>query len=309
MPNYEKPTIGKQNPAATAGFLKRTLEDQGHKFQTIPLIKYLKLGLKTRGSGNGTLNSHPETFIVLENGEITTASLIEVNSHLDPATFQIVAINSIGNQKYQMVNAVVQGYNDEDPNSGYERPTDTEGPHVIIGAYGFDKKGNLHIFRTLQFRAGNKLIIDTPRGFCHQDTNERGQIICTSATQDILTAMEKILGEETGDVFQIKKITFLGNDVANSSHDEALSPLFAVEVDYPKFIRSQKVISKRELQRRQEQMTHEGLNGKIINFTVEQYTSYLNNIRVLKDLTADSIHNRVLINYLQKIYPFIPTHF
>lgn len=272
--------------------LKKIIEEIGSKFQTIPLVEYLKKGLKTRGDGkNGTLSSHLEKFITSD-GSIVDIS--KINEYL-PSDFQLIGLDSIGNP-FQMITAVVQGFNPDNSNSGFERPVLAEGPHMVIGVYAFDDLGQIHIFRTLQLRTG-RLIIDTPRGFCPQTMLENGEQIYDTSPEKVIETLRKILKEETGDILQIKGIHYLGADIINTSCVTSKSALFAVEVDYKKFLQLSTVLTTDEFQRRQEQMQHEGLLGTIIDFLPEEYLSFSNSPDIIKDMAADTVSNRIMMNY------------
>ena len=167
---------------------------------------------------------------------------------------------------------------------------------MIIGVYAFDDLGQIHIFRTLQLRTG-KLIIDTPRGFCPQVMLENGEQIYNTNPEKVIETLKKILKEETGDILEIKDVTYLGADIINTSCVTSKSALFAVKVDYNKFLQHSSVLTPDEFQRRQEQMQHEGLLGTIIDFLPEEYLAFSNNVNIIKDMAADTISNRIMMNY------------
>jgi len=260
-------------------------------FQTISLEDYLDLGLKPRGSGNGTLNSHDETAIVHTKDGLTVIK--KITDVGDGDTFQ--GFSSWGN-KFQMIKAVVQGYNPNDPNSGFERPILSEGPHMIIGLYAFDQKGSLHIFRTLQIR-NNRLIIDTPRGFAEAKMLESGEQIYDADPEQVTKNLVRIVKEETGSL-TIKKIDFLGSDICNTSCIASKSALYAVEVDYDSFLKLSMVVSHEEAARHLEQFAHEGLIGKIFDMNVKEYLAYRSDPAIVKDMTSDRISDFVIMTKL-----------
>lgn len=258
-------------------------------FQMIPLKDYLRLGLKPRGSGKGTLNSHFEKMI-------STSYSEELLSAMGCS----IALSSIGNQ-YQTVHAVVQGFNPKNPDSGFERPVLEEGPHMVIGLYGFEtkrflfffKKKKLHVFRTLQMRTG-RLVVDTPRGFATSEMLESKEQIYTANQDQVIANLIKIMKEEAGKM-EIKKISYLGADICNTSCIISKSALYAVEIDYSKFKLFSKMITAEEYTRRVEQFDHEGLIGGVIDMTVDQYLNYKENPHIVKDMTADYVSDFIIM--------------
>lgn len=282
--------VSLEHPIINPRTMKEIFEQYKGSFQTIPLENYLDMGLKTRGSGNGNLNSHDETFIVrTQNGAMVVKNRLDV--HPDDT---ILGVNSWGNQ-YQMIEAVVQGYNPDNPDSGFERPILIEGSHMIIGLYAFDQKGHLHLFRTLQLR-NNRLVVDTPRGFAEAKMLEDSKQIYNADPEQVTKNLMRIVKEEVGSL-QIKRIKFLGADICNTTCVTSLSALYAVEIDYESFLKFSGVISEDEARRRAEQLAHEGLIGKIFDLTVGDYLTYRSDPNIIKDMAADRISDYIIMMY------------
>ena len=301
-PEDEEFVVSLEHPIINPHTMKEIFEQYKDSFQTIPLEGYLDMGLKIRGSGNGTLNSHDETFIVrTQNGAMMVKSRLDI--HPDDI---ILGVSSWGN-KFQMIEAVVQGYNPNDPNSGFERPILHEGPHMIIGLYAFDKerkgkedycydtRGDLHLFRTLQLR-NNQLIVDTPRGFAEAKMLETGEQVYNADPEQVTKNLMRIVKEEAGSL-QIKHIKFLGADICNTTCITSLSALYAVEINYESFLKFSGVVSENEARRRTEQLTHEGLIGKIFDLTVGDYLTYRSDPNIIKDMAADRISDYIIMTH------------
>lgn len=170
--------VGQKHELADPKFLEGLSMKIEPRKKMIPLYQYLdKVHGKPRGQEGGTkdLNSPAEQFIVKEGDEIKLKNLTELQEMLKLGGFNadILGVQSVG-QKNQMVTAVVQDVDPNNPQSGYERPVVSEGPHMIIAPYAYDKDGKLHVFRTVQFRTG-KASIDTARGLLDADTLASGQ--------------------------------------------------------------------------------------------------------------------------------------
>lgn len=311
MPETESLTIernmphGQGHPLAQPEVLRDVAETMRPKQEVIRLVDYIRdVGGKPRGTEGGEkdLNSHFEEFIVKEEAGIRTASLAEVTTALSlfGVSFEILGVQSIGN-KNQKIEAVVQGVNRDNPKSGFERPRVDEGPHMILAPFAFDRQGQLHLFRTIQYRTG-EAEIDTPRGFADAKALESGQQMydVEGAGEKVMANMKRIVGEESGDALQIKKVVFLGAPSVNRSFVTSKSAMFAVEVDYDAFITAQKVVSEAELQRRREQEEHEGLTGDILDITLPQYADYKRNSDLAKDMAADFGTDTVVIDFLER---------
>lgn len=258
---------------------------------------------KKRGTEGGAkdTNSHFETYIVEKDGEIEVTSLLDLQQQLTKAgsPVQILGVESIGNNN-QRVSAVVQGVNEANPQSGYERPTVAEGPHMILAPYAIDRDGNMHLFRTIQYRTG-AAVIDTPRGFADAQALKSGQQMydVEGSAPRVEANMKRVLGEEGGKkLLDIQKIVYLGAPRVNSSFVISQSALFGVEVDYDSFIQSSKVITQEELQRREEAENHEGLTGAVLDMTVGEYTNYKRDSEINRDMAADSPSDTVVIDWL-----------
>lgn len=246
-------------------------------------------------------NPHLESFIVANKGQIEVVSLSDLQAQLVLAGVetQILGVQSIGNP-HQKVEAMVQGINPDDPKSGFERPTLAEGPNVVLAPYAFDNSGHLHVFRTLQHRTG-EVVVDTPRGFADHETLVKGKPLddLDNAEGNVRANLKRVLGEETGEaLLDIKKIKYLGSPRANTTFVTSTNEYFGVEVDYDTFIRHSKVISKQELERRQEQYDHEGLVGSIIDMDATEYANYKRDSSIPRDLDADGVTDIVVIDFL-----------
>jgi hypothetical protein len=297
--------IGDGHPLAQASVMAEVSAEMCPKQEIVPLIKYLQeIAGKPRGTvgGNTDLNSHNEEFII-KDGEIRVASLSELQAILKSAglDIELLGVQSIGNAN-QKVEAMVQGVDRTKPTSGYERPTISEGPHMILAPYAVDKEGKLHLFRTIQMRTG-EAVIDTPRGFAEKKELDDGQQMYAAIEDNgpkIVGNMQRIVGEESGDALQIKRVTFLGSPKVNSSFVTSKSAVFGVEVDYAAFVTAQKVISAEELQRRREQFEHEGLVGDVLDFTLPDYADYKRDSSLVKDMAADFGTDTVVIDFLER---------
>lgn len=297
------PTGGATHELASQDVLDRITAEVGPKQQMISLAHYLKeIGHKARGAGNGTLNSHFEEFIVREDGDIKVTSLAELQQKLAEAgvTVEILGVESVGNP-FQKVSAKVQGFNPENPQSGFERPTVAEGPHMVLAITAKDKEGKLHLFRTIQYRTG-EAIIDTPRGFADAQSREDGTQLydLEKAGERVPVNVGRVVGEEAGEVLKIKKIIYLGSPRVNSSFVTSKSALFAVEVDYDHFVKASKVVSEEEYARRKEAFEHEGLTGAILDMDMAQYANYKRDSRIARDMAADAPADIMVIDWLDK---------
>ncbi len=274
--------------------------------EMIPLVNYLRdIAGKPRGSRTGgreDLNSHKEEFIIGDAKGIHVASLFQLQELLKSQGLdvEVLGVQSVGNAN-QSVNAVVQGVNKNNPQSGFERPTVVEGPHMILAPFAIDKEGTLHLFRAIQMRTG-EAVIDTPRGFADAKSLENGdQMYDVENSGERVTAnMQRIVGEESGDALQIKRIVYLGAPRVNGAFVTSKSAIFGVEVDYDAFIKAQKVLSPEELQRRKEQLEHEGLVGDILDMTLPEYANYKRDSDISKDMAADFGTDTVVIDFLEK---------
>lgn len=296
---------GDTHPLAHEGILGMITEQNRAKQEVVRLIDYLKdIGGKPRGNETGgkeDLNSHQEDFILKEGEEIRIASLPELQEILraQGVSVEVLGVQSIWNAN-QKVDAVVQGVNRANPNSGFERPTVAEGPHMILAPYAIDKNGKLHLFRTIQMRTGEAMI-DTPRGFAAAKELEDGTQMYDDIDKngDKITAnMKRIVAEESGDALQIKKVRYLGFPRVNSSFVTSKSAIFGVEVDYEAFIKNKKVVTEEELQRRREQFEHEGLVGDVLDIPLSEYVNYKRDSEVSKDMAADFGTDTVVMDFL-----------
>lgn len=307
----EIPRITNLEPAGKAHELVnvKTLEGASMDIKTrremIPLFEYLgRENAKPRGieGGNTDLNSHTETFILREDNQIKLKDLSQLQNMLKLAGFNadLLGVQSIGNAN-QKVNAVVQGINEAElSTSGFERPTVSEGPHMIIAPHAYDKNGVLHVFRTIQYRTGSAAI-DTPRGFLDAKTLSLGEHIykVEGSENKVAENLQRIIKEEGGEKFlNIKKVNFLGAHIVNKSFVTSPSALFGVEVDYDTFIKLKNVLSPEEAKRRNEQREHEGLTDIIIDMTPDQYVNYKTNPAISKDLAADSATDIIMMKHL-----------
>lgn len=213
---------------------------------------------------------------------------------------EVLGVQSIGNAN-QKVTAVVQGVDRSKPQLGFERPTVAEGPHMILAPFAIDKIGQLHLFRTIQLRTG-EAVIDTPRGFADSKSLESGEQMydVENSGEKVTANMKRIVGEESGDALQIKRIIYLGAPRVNGAFVTSKSAIFGVEVDYDAFVKARKVVSPEELQRRKEQFEHEGLVGDVLDITLPQYTSYKRDSQLSKDMAADFGTDTVVIDFLER---------
>lgn len=247
-------------------------------------------------------NPHLETFVISDKLGIRVVNLADLQAQLETAglEIQILGVQSIGNP-HQKVEAMVQGINSDDPKSGFERPTLAEGPNVVLAPYAFDQNGHLHVFRTLQYRTG-EVVVDTPRGFADHNTLVEGKPLddLDNAEGNVRSNLERIVGEETGDVLDIKKIVYLGSPRANTTFVTSTNGFFGVEVDYDKFMRNSKIISVQELERRREQFDHEGIMGSVIDMDMTEYANFKRDSSISRDLDADGVTDIVVIDFLAK---------
>lgn len=305
MPSIEisKPSkIG--HPLAQAPVLEQVKLKAYPQQEMIRLVDYLKdVAAKPRGSAAGgkeDLNSHNEEFIIGDSQGIRLSSLPELQSLLKSqgVNVEILGVQSIGNAN-QKIEAMVQGLDRNKPKSGFERPTATEGPHMILAPPAIDNKGQLHVFRTIQMRTG-KAMIDVPRGFADTKSLRDGTQMydVENSAARVNANMKRVVGEESGDALQIKRVTFLGAPRVNSSFVLSQSAIFAVEVDYNQFIKNQKVVTPEELQRRQRVFEHEGLTGDILDMTLDQYANYKMDSQLSKDMAADFGTDTVVIDFV-----------
>lgn len=296
--------VGQKHELADPKFLEGLSMKIEPRKKMIPLYQYLdKVHGKPRGQEGGTkdLNSPAEQFIVKEGDEIKLKNLTELQEMLKLGGFNadILGVQSVG-QKNQMVTAVVQDVDPNNPQSGYERPVVSEGPHMIIAPYAYDKDGKLHVFRTVQFRTG-KASIDTARGFLDADTLASEQHIykVEGSEEKVKENLGKIIKEEGGDKFlKIKGVNFMGAHVVNRSFVTSPSALFGVEVDYDTFSQLKNVVSPEEAARRKEQFEHEGIMDMILDMTPDQYVNYKTNSSLSKDMAADSATDIVMLQHL-----------
>lgn len=307
MSNIERNTPrGEEHPLASPAVMAEVTEVMGPKQELVPLVTYLtEIAGKPRGNATGgkeDLNSHNEEFIIKDGSEIHVGSLSELQDTLRAlgADIEVLGVQSIGNPN-QKVTAMVQGVDRSKPSSGFERPTVAEGPHMILAPFAIDTQGQLHVFRTIQMRTG-EAVIDTPRGFADSKTLESGQQMydVEDAGEKVTANMKRIVGEESGDALQIKRVVYLGAPRVNSSFVTSRSAMFGVEVDYDAFITAQKVVTPEELKRRQEQFEHEGLVGDVLDITLPQYVEYKRNSDLAKDMAADFGTDTVVIDFLEK---------
>lgn len=295
---------GETHALAHQGVLEMITEANRTKQEVVPLVTYLKdIAGKPRGNQSGgkeDLNSHSEELIIKEGEEIRLASLPQLQSLLleQGLNVEILGVQSIGNAN-QRVEAVVQGVNRENPKSGFERPTLSEGPHMILAPYAVDRNGELHLFRTIQMRTG-EAVIDTPRGFADSKALEGGQQMydVDNSGDRVRGNMQRIVGEESGDALRIKKIKYLGAPRVNSAFVTSKSAIFGVEVDYDAFITSKKVVTEEELQRRRDQFEHEGLVGDVLDIPLSEYVNYKRDSQISKDMAADFGTDTVVMDFL-----------
>jgi hypothetical protein len=306
-------SIGEGHPLAQSTVMSEVTSSMAPKQEMVRLVDYLRdIAGKPRGSETGgkeDLNSHTEELIIKDSEGIRLASLSEFQDTLRSlgANVEVLGVQSIGNSN-QRVEAVVQGVNRANPKSGFERPSLIEGPHMILAPYALDKDGQLHVFRTIQYRTG-EAEIDTPRGFADSKALENGQKMydIEGSSERVAANLQRIVGEESGNALQIRRIVYLGAPRVNGSFvpadlkiGEGRSAIFAVEVDYDAFIKSQKVVTEAELQRRREQEEHEGLTGDILDITLPQYADYNRNSNLAKDMAADFGTDTVVIDFLER---------
>lgn len=294
MPTIQRSQpVGARHELANQGTLDRVNELMRGKQDLVPLAIYMKeIAGKSRGTRGGAvdLNSHFEEFIVRKDGALQVQSLAELQEQLvsQCVNIELLGVASVGNPN-QKVTAMVQGVNRDSPQSGYERPTVAEGPHMILAPYAIDNDGKLHLFRTIQYRTG-EAVVDTPRGFADAQSLESGQQMydVEGAGSRVEGNMKRIIGEEAGKkLLDIKRIVYLGAPRVNSSFVTSKSALFGVEVDYDSFTQSNKVVSEEEFQRRKEQLQHEGLMGIVLDMTIDQYANYKRDSEVSRDMAAD----------------------
>lgn len=285
-----------QHPLTTKDTLDEQTASLSKLLQTIPFTDFLKNG------GERNDNRHRETFIVKIDGVISEMTLEQVQQITSNDNFKLLSVSLIGN-KYQQVKAVIQGHKPDDPKSGFERPIVSEGPHMILCLYSYDSEGKLRIFRTLQLRNG-RVYVDTIRGFADSTSLEDGTVLydLEKAEDRIYSNITKAIKDEGGQkLLNIKKITYLGAPVVNSSFVSSQSATFAVEVNYELFRKFSQVITANELQRRQEGFAHEGLTEYIIDMSVSEYLGYKLDPTIIRDNAADGPSDIVLQYHLTKI--------
>ena len=217
--------VGAEHELVNAQTLEGASMDIKTRREMVPLFEYLSTEYaKPRGfeGGNKDLNSHKETFIVREGGQIKLKDLSELQGMLQLAGFNadLLGVQSIGNAN-QNVNAVVQGINEsERATTGFERPTVSEGPHMIIAPYAYDSNGKLHVFRTIQYRTGSATV-DTPRGFMDSETLSSGKHIykVEGSEGKVQENLKRIIKEEGGEKFlDIRAVNFLGAHEIGRAH-------------------------------------------------------------------------------------------
>ncbi len=292
---HNKPQ-GETHPAANQSTLEQVERSMEGKQDMLSLADYIRETGKQRGP-----NPHYEQYIINQDGQIKVTSLFDLQNQLGElgVPLQLLGVQSIGNEK-QMVEARVQGIDRTKDGSGFERPTVKEGPHMILAPYAVDNDGNLHIFRTIQYRTGHAAI-DTPRGFIQTTKDETGETKVDIDTQQtaVETNMKRILKEETGERFlKMESIVYLGAPRVNGSFVESQSPMFAVKVDYDTFAQSNKVITPEEYERQKEQLVHEGLTNIVLDMTQEQYLNYRQDSQMNRDITADWGSDTVAMDFL-----------
>lgn len=307
----EVPDIERSKPqGAVHGLTSKAVLDSAtesmrSKAKMVSLAQYLKeVAGKPRGretKGKEDLNSPTEEFIVKDAEGIKVRNLQELQAQLAElgVPFELLGVESIGNPN-QTVAAVVQGVDEVNPKSGFERPVVAEGPHMVLAPFAVDKRGQLHVFRTIQYRTGSAQV-DTPRGFADAKALESGEQLyqVEEAGENVKANMQRVLGEEGGEgLLQIKRVVYLGSPRVNASFVTSKSALFAVEVDYDKFVQSSKLITEEELQRRREQEEHEGLIGGILDINLSEYVNYKRNSEIPRDLTADAGSDMVVIDFM-----------
>ena len=294
---------GPEHPLAKTSVMEDVTRTMLPKQELVPLVDYLRdIAAKPRGNATGgkeDLNSHAEEFIVKNSEGIHLASLSELQDILRSlgADVEVLGVQSIGNPN-QTVSAMVQGVDRSKP-SGFERPTVSEGPHMILAPFAVDSEGQLHLFRTIQMRTG-EAVIDTPRGFADKAESGEQMYDLEKSGARIEGTMQRIVGEETGEALKIKRVVYLGAPRVNSSFVTSKSAIFGIEVDYDAFVKAQKVVSPEELQRRKEQFEHEGLVGDVLDITLPQYVDYKRDSDLAKDMAADFGTDTVVIDFLEK---------
>lgn len=313
MPESQEFEIEKSHPQgethalANKGILDMITEANKEKQEVVPLVDYLKeIAGKPRGNATGgkeDLNSHDEELIIKEGDEIKVTSLSKLQELLEEQglSIKVLGVQSIGN-KNQKVESVVQGVDRSNPKSGFERPVVDEGPHMILAPYAVDKKGQLHLFRTIQMRTG-QASIDTPRGFAAAKELEDGQQMYDDIDKNgdkIGENMKRIVSEESGEALKIKRVRFLGSPSVNRSFVRSKSAIFAVEVDYDAFTKNRKVVTPEELTRRREAFEHEGLIGDVLDIPLSEYVNYKRDSEISKDMAADFGTDTVVMDFLEK---------
>lgn len=284
--------------------LGRVDEMMEGKQDVVGLATYIRdVDGKPRGLQGGKidLNSHFEEFIVREDNEIKVVNLSDLQEKLAAAgvAVEILGVESIGNAN-QRVSAVVQGVDRNNRTSGYERPTVAEGPHMILAPFAVDSNGQLHIFRTIQYRTG-EAVVDTPRGFADSQSLKSGKQMyeVEGAGERVKANLTRVIGEEAGEkLLNIKRVVYLGAPRVNSSFVTSKSALFGVEVDYDAFVKSNKVLTDAEFARRREQLEHEGLMGVVLDVNVDQYVNYKRDSEINRDMAADAPSDIVVIDWL-----------
>lgn len=284
------------HPLATKESLDYSTEVLGPHRQTISIYDYLL----THHGKRIKKNQQKETFVIEdENGGFTILSLEEVNKKISSGQkFQILALNEIGNQ-FQNVRAVVQGYDPQNPLSGFERPNTSEGPHMVLGIFGYSDENRLRLFRHQQIRNG-KAYVDTIRGFADAKTLENGELLydIEHSEERILSNILKLTKEEGGEKVKIKNIYYVGKSSGNSTHEEGYTPFFAVEIDYNCFRKLSFVVTKEEMERREREFQHEGLTEYFIDMSALEFVGYSLNPLVDKDRTADYCNHIIFEHHI-----------
>ncbi len=296
--------VGTPHELVSSSVLEGVSMNLAKRNEMIPLYEYFeRANKKPRGfeGGDKDLNSHNETFIFKEGNEIKLHDLAEFQEMLRLGGFNadLLGVQAIGN-KNQVVAAMVQGVDEQKANSGYERPTVSEGPHMIVAPYAYDKDGKLHIFRLIQHRTGSASI-DTVRGFMDAQTLTTGSHVykVEGSEANVQKNLQRMIKEEAGEKFlKVRKVEYLGSHVVNKSFVVSPSALFGVEVDYEAFTQLKNVLSPEEAQRRKDTMEHEGLTEIVIDMTPEQYVHYKTDPTISKDMAADSATDIIMMGHL-----------
>lgn len=276
---------------------KETIDEQTAKLK--PLLKTVSLTDFIKNGGARNDNQQRETFTVEIDGKVSELSLEEVQKRTTNDDFRIIGLSRIGNN-HQMVKAVVQNNNPNNPNSGFERPITAEGPHMILCIYAYDDEQKMRIFRTLQLR-NEQIYVDTIRGFADTTSLSNGEVLYNieNAQDRIISNITRVIKEEGGQkLLKIKKITYLGSPVVNSTFVTSKSATFAVEIDYKEFRKLSQVMSIEEFNRRNEEFQHEGLTEFIIDMSIPEYFAYKFDSTIIRDQAADGPSDIVVEYYV-----------